>query len=207
MFFLVFIFLLNPLLSEKRVDRQFSWVSGQCQKDNVQGFNPLFFGECGNLSYQRFSDIKYKNQNFISSLWIASRFKNLKIKGGSMDFLNMDRGLIVQSLFENVKADFMAGTGVRFQSVSWRKSSLKNLVVRGSRMRKGPASLGVDLRKADFWGSSLQETSFEGSDLRGANLQQTHLLFTGFKGTRFDSETKLPFSEKEALHRGMVKVD
>ena len=123
-----------------------------------------------------------------------------------MDFLNMDKALIVQSSFENIKADFMAGTGVRFQSVLWKKSSLKNFVARASRMRKA-RFIECDLRKADFFGSNLQEASFKDSNLRGANLQQTHILFTDFKGARFDDKTKLPFSEEEALRRGMVKVD
>ncbi len=118
----------------------------------------------------------------------------------------MDRALLVQSSFEDVRADSIGIKGSRIQSVVWKKASLMYLLAQASRIRKSQF-IDCDLRQANFWGASLQETSFEGSDLRGANLQATHLLFTNFKGARFDSRTRLPFSEKEALLRGMVKVD
>ena len=123
-----------------------------------------------------------------------------------MSFMNMDRVFLLQSSFEDVKADSIGMKGGHIQTVVWKKASLKNLLAQASRIKKSQF-IECDLRNADFWGSSLQETSFERSDLRGANLQATHLLFTNFNEARFNSETKLPFSEKEALLRGMVKVD
>ncbi len=188
------------------MDRQFRFQEGFCQKNNLPGFNPGFFGECGNFRNKTLPHGKHKNPNLKASIWINSSVDNLKIKGGDISFSNLDRASLTQSSFEEINGDFIGIKRSYLQSVIWKKASLKNLLATASRIRKSQF-IECDLRDADFWGANLQETSFEKSDLRGANLQATYLLFTNFKEARFNSKTKLPFSEEEALSRGMVKVD
>ena len=166
----------------------------------------MFFGECGHMVGQNFSNKKYKNSIVKGSLWSSSYIHSSKFKDGDFRFMSLNGSTILESSFENLKADSMDLRDSIVQSVIWKKASLRNLLAKASRLRKNQF-IECDLRQADFWGASLQETSFENSDLRGANLESTHLLFTKFKGARFDNNTKLPFSEEEALQRGMVKVD
>ena len=166
----------------------------------------MFFGECGHMVRQTFSNKKYKNSILKGSLWSFSYIHSLKFKDGDFRFMGLNGSTILESSFENLKADSMDLRNSLVQSVIWKKTSLRNLLAKASRIRKNQF-IECDLRQADFWGASLQETSFENSDLRGANLESTHLLFTNFKGARFDNNTKLPFSEEQALQRGMVKVD
>lgn len=63
------------------------------------------------------------------------------------------------------------------------------------------------LKFANFDGTTLSGVSFSGSDLVAANLSS--VVMSGenlWKGARFDDDTRLPFGERLAIQRGMIKV-
>jgi hypothetical protein len=78
------------------------------------------------------------------------------------------------------------------------------------RWQLGRADLtNADLRHANLAGAYLFNADLRGADLRGARfstaLKGAELKQTVLVGARFDAATQLPFSEAEALRRGMVK--
>lgn len=67
--------------------------------------------------------------------------------------------------------------------------------------------LRTQLINADFVGARIENCDFSGADLRGANFSSVALSGTNlWKGAKYNSSTKLPFSEDQAAKEGMIKV-
>ncbi|MBI4678186.1 MAG: pentapeptide repeat-containing protein [Elusimicrobia bacterium] len=71
---------------------------------------------------------------------------------------------------------------------------------------------GAYLLRANLAGANMREARLNGAhlakaDLRGADLTGAVADFTYFQGAEYDERTRLPFSDKEAGDRGMVKKE
>ena len=91
-------------------------------------------------------------------------------------------------------------------------AQLERVDLRGANLHKtqlAHANLkNADLRGAKLSGAYLYRADLSGADLRGAEFQSRFELHrVKLAGARFDSTTRLPFAESEALERGMVKLD
>lgn len=63
----------------------------------------------------------------------------------------------------------------------------------------------ASLVQAQASNADLKGAALDGADLRGADLSHTQLTEASLKGALFDASTRLPFSETEAISRGMIK--
>jgi hypothetical protein len=63
---------------------------------------------------------------------------------------------------------------------------------------------GADLRGANLYNASLYKVNLRYAKLEGADLRARMLYETALTGATFDDATKLPFSKREALARGMI---
>ncbi len=201
----VFLILLFPYFSHG-VDLDFRFVDNFCQKAKAPGTNPEFFGECGNLTSSRFINQNYSKINLKGGVFNSSYFYVTKVLGGDLSYASFRRSIVLQTTFEDVIATHLDLRGSHFKGVSFKNSQLSEIFATGSRFINTDFS-NCDLRNGNFWGSQLQQVNFENADLRGANLLRTFILFSNFSGARFDQKTQLPFSEKEAISRGMVKSE
>ncbi len=202
--FLGFIFFLTFPCSA--VDLNFRFQNGFCHKGGSHGYNPKHWGECGNLvSLQLIRethlDSQIRGSNLDSSYIYVSRYQ-----GGDWSHVLLRRAIVFQSTWRNVTADYINLHGSHIKGSQFTNVSMKNLLALGARFTQ-TQFINCDLQNANFWGANLQEVNFEGSDLRGADLRNTFLLFTRFTGTKINSKTRLPFSIKEALKKGMIPVD
>jgi hypothetical protein len=76
---------------------------------------------------------------------------------------------------------------------------IKNIKFSGLNL-KGAKFDRLNLTKIEFKGSQLQGASFVGANMNDANMSEAVLT-----NALYDETTKLPFSEKEAKKRGMIK--
>lgn len=88
-----------------------------------------------------------------------------------------------------------------------RATDFSKAIFNGADLRGSRFSRAV-LREADLRGAQLNESDLSFADLRGADLTGADLtdafaLGTRFENARFDSKTRLPFSEETALGRGL----
>lgn len=188
------------------VDLKFRYIDGYCQKNKMAGSNPSFVGECGNLVSSRVINQTYQYNTFsglvLNSAYLyMNRFDQAKFKGASFR-----RAVILQNHFENLNADFTDFKGAIVKGTTFKKVSLQEAFALGTRFEKTKFE-ECDLRGTSFWGSNLLQTEFINSDLRGVDFRTTFMLFTQFTGSKFNKHTKLPFTEEEAIKRGMIKVD
>ena len=202
---LLFLFLFCPTFSTA-IDLNFRFEDNYCQKNRAAGFNPNFVGECGNLGGSRVINQTYENKSFKGAILNSTYVYMSRFTSVDLSHTSFQRAILLQSNFRDSNADTLDLRGSHVKGVTWKKVSLRDLLASGARFTR-TQFLDCDLRSASFWGANLQETDFSGSDLRGANLKSTFLLFTRFEGAKFDDTTQLPFSEKEALEKGMIKVD
>lgn len=187
-------------------DYGFRFSAGYCNKDRKPGLNPEYYGECGNVARghlirRRDTNMNLKGANLNASYTYYSRFA-----GGNLSHMALREAILLQSEFINLKAQYLDLRGSHLKAVHFRDVDLNHLLAPGTRFTKTTFE-NCNLSEANFWGANLQETSFKGSDLSGADLINTFLLFTDFEGAKFNSDTKLPFSEESAIKRGMIKID
>lgn len=168
--------------------------------------NPEFYGECGNMSHALLIGRYDQNLNLKGANLNASYFYVSRFEGGDYSSMALRESRIIQASFKDLKAQYLDLRGAHIKSAQFENINMSSLLATGTRFNKTKFK-NCNLKNANFWGSNLQESDFEGSDLSGANLKSTFLLFTQFKGARFDNETQLPFSEEEAIEKGMIKVD
>ena len=188
------------------VDFGYRFKDGFCQKNGKAGFNPDHRGECGVITgliieNRNVKAMKIRGANINSSYLRYSKFYD-----SNLSFTIARRTEFTGSLFSNVRATKVDLRGSYLQSSHWVDSDLRYWVAMGVRAEKAVFK-NCNLQKANFWGSNLQEVDFSGSDLRGADLRSTFLLFTKFTGAKFNQKTLLPFSQEEAVARGMIKID
>jgi uncharacterized protein YjbI with pentapeptide repeats len=203
---LLLIFLLISPMPLQALDLKFRFKDGYCQKNRQPGTNPEFYGECGNLTKGRLVYKKHENKNFTGMTLNSAYVYTSQFLGGQMNHASVRRSIVLQSKFKDIQVQSLDIRGSHFKGVTFEKANLTNLLANGTRFTKTQFQ-DCDLTDADFWGSQLMQVDFSGSNLSGANLQTTVILFSKFQGAQFNSKTKLPFSEEEALKRGMVKVD
>ena len=190
----------------KGLDQGFRFKDGFCQKEGRPGSNPHFLGECGNLTDFPLVLHSIKNQSLKGLLLNSTFVYNSEFRGLEMDHLSGRRSIFMQSQFKDLEAPFLDLRASHFKEVHLEKVNLKRLLANGTRFTK-TRFVDCGLEKADFWGSQLLEVDFSGSDLRGADLSMVFAVLSQWKGARFNSETKLPFSEQKALEKGMIKVE
>ncbi|RZA07148.1 MAG: pentapeptide repeat-containing protein [Proteobacteria bacterium] len=65
---------------------------------------------------------------------------------------------------------------------------------------------GADLRASHFAFTNIIQSDLTGADLRDADLTSARILLTKLEGALFNENTKLPFSEAEAIARGMKRA-
>jgi uncharacterized protein YjbI with pentapeptide repeats len=188
------------------LDLNFRFESGYCQKNKAPGSNPEFLGECGNLTRSRQINQRWTDLNLKGGIFNASYFYRTEVTDSDLSHAAFRRSVILQSSFVDMTANNLDLRGAHLKGVNFRNSELDNLFATGTRFTRVQFS-SCNLQNANFWGSQLQEVDFTRADLRGANLSQTMILLSRFTGARFNDQTQLPFTEKEALQRGMVKID
>jgi uncharacterized protein YjbI with pentapeptide repeats len=179
---------------------------GHCHKGNTAGSNPEFLGECGNLTGTRLINKQYQNLNLLGAILNTTYLYMVTISESDLSRTSFQRSTILQSQFDAIKAHGMDLKGANLKKVSFKKSDLKLFFANATRF-SNVSFKGAILESADFWGSQLLNVDFSEANLRGANLSNTFVLFTKFEKAQFDKYTQLPFSEEEALKRGMVKID
>lgn len=188
------------------LDLNFRFKDGFCQKGGQPGTNPEFFGECGNITGSRVISKKYVDKNLKGMVFNSNYIYVTNFKGGDLTRASMRRSTILQSRFKDLTAESVDLRGSQIKGTHFENANLQKLAASGSRFNKVQFK-NCDLQNAQFWGSQLLEVDFSGSDLRGANLGTSFTLLSKFNGAKFNKKTKLPFSEEEALKRGMVKND
>ncbi len=206
---MILIFLISALnffSISHATDMGFRFESGFCHKNRQPGLNPFHYGECGNLTGAKIINRKFLDENFKASTYNSAYIYVTTFKKTDLSHVSIRRGIMMQSKLKDVTAKVFDLRGSHIKGVDFINTDLTNLLASGTRFVKVDFK-NCNLTQANFWGSSLQETNFEGSDLSGANLENTFLLFTRFKGAKFSDTTKLPFTQKEAIKRGMIKVD
>ena len=188
------------------IDLNFRFKDGYCQKGKAPGTNPQVFGECGNQTGGRVINRTFENQRFVGSVFNSTYFYVTQFKGGDLSHSSFRRAIVLQTIISDLVARNLDIRGAHFKGVDFSKSDLENMLATGTRFIKINFQ-EANLTNANLWGTELLEINFKGSDLRGANLSRSFVLFSDFKGAKFNNKTQLPFSEEEALKRGMVKVD
>ena len=188
------------------IDLNFRFKTGYCQKKRAPGLNPEYFGECGNLARARIINKKYHSANLLGASLNSSYIYVSDFTQGNLSHLSIRRAVLMQSQFSDLEAKFLDLRGSHIKGVTFNKVNLTNLLATGARFVK-TQFINCNLQNSEFWGGNLQEVDFSGSDLRGANLKNSFILFSNFKGAKFNRQTQLPFSEVEALKRGMIKVE
>ncbi len=187
-------------------DMGFRFESGFCHKNRHPGYNPYFFGECGNQTGSRLINQSYEDKNFKGSTYNSAYIYQTTFEKVDLSHLSLRRSILMQSTIKNSKARVMDIRAADLKSVTFINTDLMNLLATGTRFVNSKF-INCNLSGANFWGANLQGTDFSNSDLSTANLENVYLLFTNFKGAKFNNRTKLPFSEEEALRRGMIKVE
>ena len=94
----------------------------------------------------------------------------------------------------NLSGADLTGADLRGAYLSGANLSKTNL--------RGTYLIGTDLRQANLNGAYLTGADLRNSDLSGTSLKETKL-----NGTKYNSNTTLPFDDAEAKRRGMVKTD
>ncbi len=201
--FISLLFVLSPVYS---VDFGFRFKDGFCQKNSRPGFNPNEMSECGMLTSsrlinQKFKDLNLKGANLSSSYIYMSTFD-----GGNSSNLALKRAVVLQSEFKDINFDSIDLRGSQIKGSKFKDSSLKNTMASGARVSKTQFR-NVNFEASDFWGAQLHEVDFIECDLTGADLRNTSLLFNQWRGSRFNSMTRLPFSKEVALEKEMNYVD
>lgn len=202
---ILILFLFHPGPS-MAIDLKFRFEQGYCQKSTKVGFNPEFFGECGNLTKSRIIKQEHEEPHLLGAVFNSVYIYVSRFHKGNLNNTSFMRSTIMQTQFEDNKAKNMNLSGSYLKGVSFAESDLQNLLANGTRFMK-VSFQNCDLRRADFWGSFLFRSDFSGADLRGANLENTSLLLSHFTKAQFNHKTKLPFSKEEAIKKGMVFVD
>lgn len=201
---LLFICLMS--IHTQAIDLNFRYKEGYCQRGQRAGYNPNFWGECGNVSSSHIVNRSYNDINLRGSVFNSAYIYNLRFNKGNLNGISIKRVILMQSTFTEVSARRWNLRGSIVKGVTFDKSILKRWSALGTRFVR-VQFINSDLTNSIFTGAHFQETDFINCDLRGANLAFTSLLFANFTHSKFDKKTKLPFSEEEALKRGMVKVD
>ena len=188
------------------VDLGFRYQQGYCQKNNNPGFNPNHLGECGNLTRARFvrQDLTKKNfsgASFNGIYAYASQWEQANLKATSFR-----RAILMQVDLKKSNGDLVDAGGAFFKAVNWSESKIREMLALAGRFNKVDFSKS-DLTNSSFFGAHLVEVNFSECNLQGVNFEKASLLFVNFKNAKFDDKTKLPFSEEEAIQRGMIKVE
>jgi uncharacterized protein YjbI with pentapeptide repeats len=188
------------------IDFNFRFKDGYCQKNGKPGYNPSEWGECGNLARSQVRAQKEQDLNLLGSNLNSSLLYMADYNGGEWSHVSLRRSVIIQSQWRDLTANNMDLRGSHIKGSRFEKVDLKNSLAQAVRLVK-VAFIDCDLQNINLWGANLQEVDFSDSDLRGANLENTFLLFTRFDRAKYNQKTRLPFSEDEAIQRGMLKVD
>jgi len=154
----------------------------------------------------RLTNEKQSNSQITGSILDTSYIYASHYQGGDWSYVLLRRAILFQSIWHNVKADFINLQGSHIKGSQFKNVSMQNLSATGSRFTQ-TQFINCDLQNANLWGANLQEVDFDGSDLRGADLRNTFLLFTSFLGAKINNKTRLPFSIDEAHEKGMVFID
>jgi uncharacterized protein YjbI with pentapeptide repeats len=188
------------------IDLNFRWTDGFCQKNKNPGYNPNYFGECGNMGGSQMINLKPENESLKGSNYNSIYAYLVNFNQTELSYTSFRRAFLLQVHFKDLKAEYIDLRGAILKAVQFKNISMKELLANGTRFNK-TLFINCDLTRGQFAGASFQETKFSGSDLSGANLKNVSLLFTDFTNAKFDKNTQLPFSEEEALKKGMIKID
>ena len=183
----------------------FEFKNGRCQNETgASGLNPQVLTQCSDLKDkiligQRLSALDLR----FSNLWKADLSESAFIKS-DVSQVNWRDGIFRKGDCRDSQFSGADLRGLVGPASAWRSCRLDGADLRGAKLGRA-RFLNCSLRRADLRFAYLSHTSFEGSDLRGAKLIDSVVAQTNFHKALFDSETLLPFSEREALKRGMIK--
>lgn len=182
---------------------------------NVDGLNKNYLGECGDVSSQKISSVK-----------LAGSFKGLQ--AAKTEFKNCDfsQCYVKDSNFTEADLSRTLFRGGYFYKATFAKASLDSADFSRSLLtdvEMGEADLSAakfesasittvsfsesNLTDADFTNSLITNVDFRSANLRGADFSDVNLGSSNtWKGATFNSSTKLPFSEAQAIQYGMIKA-
>ncbi|KYG62377.1 hypothetical protein AZI86_16195 [Bdellovibrio bacteriovorus] len=159
-------------------------------------------GACVNYEIQGRLQVKELPDDLSFSTFYKMRIpgtlKKKNLKGAELKEAELWSGLAMDSNFTWVNM-----RGFRGKDSNFSRSIFDHADLRGSKFYRA-RFVSSSFQKADLRETDLSFCDFSSADLRGANLKNSWVLGTTFRGARFDSKTKLPFSISTAHELGMI---
>lgn len=151
-----------------------------------------------------------RGANLNGALLVGANFSEADLTGARLYVQDMQGANLVRTKLR--WADFSSGgeAGAPMTHIQATAVDLAHANLHRARMMFATLN-GAYLMDANLSGAFLNRAWLLGANLRGANLMGTDMTQvqvddnTVFAGAKYDSRTRLPFSEREAAKRGMIK--
>ena len=170
----------------------FDWKSIECSglagTRSIQGLNLTDFVGMG----ADLTGMDLRGVFFLRGDLRSIRLTNAVLSDGSGDWGS-------RAFFWNARLEFATLDSVAASTVEFVEAKLDH-----ASLAQGDFSAGdftrASLRDADLTGTNFTGAKLQGADLSGAKLSPETL----FQGAEANAKTRLPFSQAEALARGMI---
>ncbi len=140
-------------------------------------------------------DVIIRNSRLRSSImnfsnFTSAKFRNVRMRMAQLKGANLSFAKFIRTRMKDANLEFANLKGAFFRSSNLRGVCLKM----------------ANLHKAIFKNVNLENANLMFADLRGARMAEVTLQGANLSGAKFNENTVLPFSKKEALDRDMIFV-
>lgn len=214
-------------------DQGFRYKEGKCLNEkNQPGFNPGFFGPCGDLRGVTLGKVNLDGGDFRGAQFQQAQLQVVSFKGAKLegsDFSNtvlsgvtFDEAQIIGANFTQANLKNATFAEVQMQSVNFNQSVFEssalsymecqrctfrdakmNAILLDSAILNGSDFSGATLRESNFLKADLRDTNFEKTNIVKAILLNTNVTGARFKDAKFNRATQLPFNLERAKELGM----
>lgn len=152
-----------------------------------------------------------RGANLNAAVLVGANLTDADVTGARLYVQDMNGAILVRTKLR--WADFSSGgeAGAPMTHIQATAVDLAHANLHRARLMFATLN-GAYLMDANLSGAFLNRAWLLGANLRNANLMGTDMSQvqvddnTVFAGAKYDSRTRLPFSEREAEKRGMVKI-
>lgn len=216
-------------------DQGYRYNEEKMRCENSQGrwgYNPGFFGECGdieeldpqtlsfnkvNLKAARMRDFNLKGRELKESVFSAAHLQRANLENADFTGSDLTRAALIDTKIAGAKFDRVTASYLQLSFLkSVHGASFENSFIPAINFWNC-ACQGLNFRRSDLRIAELSNNNWAGAHFENANLAQARFLNSDLSGAHFEGAnltdawydrcTKLPFSETTALKRGMQKAD
>ena len=148
-------------------------------------------------SLENLSTTDWLNSNFSEDDFAQANLDGVKISGHNLKKANLGHAKLTHARAMSTNFEGSCLTAIEAQESNFE----------GANFRKSKAQLAdfshSDLTNADFRSSQLKGANFEDANLCGADLRRSDHRDVNWMNAKFNRKTRLPFSKRVALEKGM----